>query len=41
MSPLYRAMEDVLEVYHLPYDPDYPMVCMDEACKQLLWMEYL
>ena len=29
-------MEDVLEVYHLPYDPDYPMVCMDEPCKQLI-----
>ena len=29
-------MEDVLEVYHLPYDPDYPMVCMDESCKQLI-----
>jgi hypothetical protein len=23
------AMEDVLEVYHLPYDPQYPVVCMD------------
>jgi len=29
-------MEDVLEVYHLPYDPDYPVVCMDESCKQLV-----
>jgi len=29
-------MEDVLEVYHLPYDPDYPMVCMDESSKQLI-----
>jgi hypothetical protein len=29
-------MEDVLEVYHLPYDSDYPMVCMDESCKQLI-----
>jgi hypothetical protein len=29
-------MEDVLEVHHLPYDPDYPMVCMDESCKQLI-----
>ena len=28
-------MEDVLEVYHLPYDPDYPVLCMDESCKQL------
>jgi hypothetical protein len=29
-------MEDVLEVYHLAYDPDYPVVCMDESCKQLI-----
>lgn len=30
------AMEDVLEVYHLPYDPDFPVVCMDESSKQLI-----
>jgi transposase len=29
-------MEDVLEVYHLPYDPKYPMVCMDESSKQMI-----
>jgi hypothetical protein len=29
-------MEDVLEIYHLPYDPDYPVVCMDESCKQMV-----
>ena len=29
-------MEDVLEVYHLPYDPKYPVVCMDESNKQLI-----
>jgi transposase len=29
-------MEDVLEVYHLPYDRAYPVVCMDESCKQLV-----
>lgn len=29
-------MEDVLEVYHLPYNPSYPVVCMDESCKQLI-----
>ncbi|CAG0939219.1 hypothetical protein GALLN_00508 [Gallionellaceae bacterium] len=29
-------MEDVLEVYHLPYDPRYPVVCMDESSKQLM-----
>lgn len=30
------AMEDVLELYHEPYDPDRPMVCFDEASKQLI-----
>ncbi len=30
------AMEDVLEVYHLPYNPKYPVVCMDESSKQLI-----
>jgi hypothetical protein len=30
------AMEDVLEVYHRPYDPARPMVCMDECSKQLI-----
>jgi len=29
-------MEDVLEVYRRPYDPQRPVVCMDEASKQLL-----
>jgi hypothetical protein len=29
-------MEDVLEVYHRPYDPLRPMVCLDEAGKQLV-----
>jgi hypothetical protein len=29
-------MEDVIAVYELPYDPDYPVVCMDETCKQLI-----
>jgi hypothetical protein len=30
------TMEDVLEVYRLPYDPRYPVVCMDESSKQLV-----
>jgi hypothetical protein len=30
------AMEDVLEVYHRPHDPSRPVVCMDEASKQLI-----
>ena len=29
-------MEDVLEVYHRPFDPDRPVVCLDEASKQLI-----
>ena len=29
-------MEDVLDIYHMPYDPDYPVVCMDESCKQMI-----
>jgi DDE superfamily endonuclease len=29
-------MEDVLEVYHRPYNPRRPLVCLDEATKQLI-----
>jgi hypothetical protein len=29
-------MEDVLEVYHRPYDAARPVVCMDECSKQLI-----
>jgi hypothetical protein len=29
-------MEEVLEVYHRPYDPQRPVVCMDESNKQLI-----
>lgn len=29
-------MEDVLDVYELPYDPQQPVVCMDEKPYQLL-----
>ena len=29
-------MEDVLDVYELPYDPQHPVVCMDEKPYQLL-----
>jgi len=28
-------MEDVIQTYMLPYDSRYPVVCFDEACKQL------
>jgi len=30
------AMEDVLEVYRRPYDAERPVVCFDEASKQLI-----
>lgn len=30
------AMEDVLEVYARPYDEKRPVVCLDEAAKQIL-----
>jgi hypothetical protein len=30
------AMEDVLEVYKRPYDSAHPLVCLDEASKQLV-----
>jgi hypothetical protein len=29
-------MEDVLDVYARPYNPRFPVVCMDEASKQLI-----
>ncbi len=29
-------MEDVLSIYELPYDQRFPVVCMDEASKQLI-----
>lgn len=29
-------MEDVLQVYQRPYTPDYPVVCLDKASKQLI-----
>jgi len=29
-------MEDVLDVYCRPYDPRYPVVCLDESAKQLV-----
>jgi hypothetical protein len=30
------AMEDVIEVYHRPHDPERPVVCVDETSKQLI-----
>jgi hypothetical protein len=29
-------LEDVLDVYHRPYDPQCPQVCLDELSKQLV-----
>ena len=28
-------MEDVIQTYMLPYDPKWPVVCFDEASRQL------
>ena len=28
-------MEDVLDVYHRPYQPDAPVICLDECSKEL------
>lgn len=33
------AMEDIIDVYHRPYDPRRPQVCMDESSKQLVGEE--
>jgi DDE superfamily endonuclease len=30
------SMEDVLEVYQRPHDPERPLVCLDETSKQLI-----
>lgn len=29
-------MEDILDVYHMPYDPQVPLVCLDEQPVQLI-----
>ena len=29
-------MEDILTVYEMPYDPEVPVVCLDESFKQLV-----
>ncbi len=29
-------MEDVLEVYHRPYSPEQPVICLDETNRQLI-----
>ena len=34
-SEFVAKMEDVLEVYHRPYNPARPVVCMDETNRQL------
>ena len=35
-SQFVANMEHVLDVYKLPYDENYPVVCMDESPKQLI-----
>lgn len=34
-SAKFVKMEDVLDVYARPYDPRFPVVCLDEASKEL------
>jgi hypothetical protein len=34
-SEFVAAMENVLEIYHWPYDPSIPVVAMDEQPVQL------
>jgi hypothetical protein len=29
-------MEEVLDIYKKPYDPQYPVLCMDEMSMQLI-----
>lgn len=29
-------MEDILDIYELPYNPEIPVICMDEKPYQLL-----
>jgi hypothetical protein len=35
-SEFVANMEHVLDIYKKPYDPEYPVVCMDESPKQLI-----
>ena len=35
-SEFVAHMEHVLDIYKRPYDPEYPVVCMDELPKQLI-----
>ncbi|MDO9066670.1 MAG: IS630 family transposase, partial [Chloroflexota bacterium] len=35
-SAFVANMEDILAVYELPHDQCYPVICMDETCKQLI-----
>jgi hypothetical protein len=35
-SAFVANMEDVLEVYQRPHDPERPVVCLDETSKQLI-----
>ena len=35
-APFVCQMEEVLDIYKKPYDPQYPQVCMDEMSTQLI-----
>ena len=30
-----ERMDDVLSLYEMPYDPEHPVICMDEGSKML------
>ena len=36
LAEFVACMEDVLDIYELPYNKDIPVVCMDEKPYQLL-----
>jgi len=36
LSEFVAQMEEILDLYTRPYDPRYPLVCMDERPMQLL-----
>lgn len=35
-SAFVAQMEQVLDIYKMPYDKDFPVICMDESPKQMI-----
>ena len=35
-SQFVANMEHMLDIYKLPFDEEYPVICMDESPKQLI-----